>query len=94
VDFVAKKSLSLLFFRVLPWIPWQKLLFFWRPPAGYALKVVGAASLAGMQVTGFGQAQHMAAVQTPEHTCGGNFAGDVVADILVLQLLGQLQGVD
>src|SRR5690554_1338343 len=26
VDFVAKKSLSLLFFRVLPWIPWQKSL--------------------------------------------------------------------
>ena len=35
----------------------------------------------------------MAAVQAAEHAGGGHFAGDVVADIFVLQLLGQLQGI-
>jgi hypothetical protein len=47
-----------------------------------------------MQVAGFGQAHHVVAVHTTEHTGGGYFARYVVADILVLEFLFEFKGIN
>ena len=47
-----------------------------------------------MQVAGLGQTKHVAAVHAPEHTRRGHFTGDIVTDVLILQLLLQFQSIN